>query len=265
MSIEQNFESYQLAIGNALRLEKDRIRHLIGSDHWLTDGEHKEYVLRDVISGFIPESYRVSSGFVCYPSQKKSSGQIDVLITSRSYPTLYKQNDLLFVTADATRAIIEVKTKISRGKHLNQVVEKLCDQIEALRELNSKCWCGLFIYDAGGVREQDVLGALQTKSLGRRNRVINCVSIGEKAFIRYWANGHPQSGLPHEPIWHAYNLNQLSAPYFISNLIAECSPDYGGEQAIAMFPLRGEYGKEKLKSYYAFLQRENVFKFDERT
>ncbi|UPW20121.1 hypothetical protein M0C34_07625 [Agarivorans sp. TSD2052] len=264
MSIEQNFESYQLAISNALKLEQDRIRHLIGSDHWLTDGEHKEYILRDVISGFIPESYRVGSGFVCYPSQKKSSGQIDVLITSRNFPTLYKQGDLQFVTADATRAIIEVKTTISRGKQLHKVIGKLCDQIEALRELNSDCWCGLFIYDAGTLSEEVVLKTLQANVANCSKRVINCVSVGDKKFIRYWANGHPQSRLPRQPIWHAYNLKKLSAPYFISNLIAECSPDYEGDQATAMFPLRGEYGKERLKSYYAFLGSDSVSRFDER-
>ena len=264
MSIKQNFENYQLAIGSALKSEQDHIRHLIGGDHWLTDGEHKECILRKVIARFIPESFRVGSGFVCYPNQRKSSGQIDVLITSRNSPTLYKQSDLQFVTADAARAIIEVKTKISKGKKLHEVIAKLCGQIEALRERNADCWCGLFIYDAGTLTEEVVLDALQVNVLGNEKRIINCVSVGDKSFIRYWAHGHLQSGLSSRPIWHAYDLKKLSAPYFISNLIAECSPGYSSDQASAMFPLRGKYGKERLKSYYAFLKGNGVSKFNER-
>jgi len=139
LTIRQDFLSYQVTISNALKLEQNRIRHLIGDKHWPTDGEYKEQILRDVISDFIPEVYRVGSGFVCYPEIQSSSGQLDILITSTHYPTLYKQGNLHFVTADAARAIIEVKTKISRDKKLNEVVEKLCSQIEKIRKIYPKC------------------------------------------------------------------------------------------------------------------------------
>jgi len=111
MAIEQNFLTYQKSIGEALKIEQNRIRDLIGSSHWLTDGEHKESILRKVLKNFLPEIYRVGTGFVCYPNIEEggaNSSQIDILITSKDFPTLYKSGELHFVTPECVNAIVEV-------------------------------------------------------------------------------------------------------------------------------------------------------------
>ena len=49
MPIQRNFLEYHKSIARELEATKDRIRQLIGDKHWLTDGEHKEAVLRRVL------------------------------------------------------------------------------------------------------------------------------------------------------------------------------------------------------------------------
>lgn len=145
MPIEQDFISYHKSIGDSLKSPEKRIRNLIGNSHWLTDGEHKESILRKVISDFSPEIHRVGSGFICYPSVANNSGQIDILITSKMHPTLYKSGELHFVTPDCVSAIIEVKTKLTNGAVLDSVLDKLSTQIEMVRKVNPECWAGLFM------------------------------------------------------------------------------------------------------------------------
>ena len=129
MSIQPDLVAYHKSISAELTSNKNRIRNLIGSVHWLTDGEHKESILRKVIENFAPEIFRIGRGFVCYPSSRntdeKSSKQIDILITSKDKPTLYKDIDLHLVTADSVKAIIEVKTKLKKGEDFKKIVKSL--------------------------------------------------------------------------------------------------------------------------------------------
>lgn len=99
MPIQQSLLSYISSIGSELKNSKDRIRNLIGSSHWLTDGEHKETILGNVLKNHIPEIFNIGSGFVCYPGiESNSSNQLDVLITHKYNPTLYKLDNMFVVT-----------------------------------------------------------------------------------------------------------------------------------------------------------------------
>ncbi|EGR1879828.1 hypothetical protein ABWK96_004474 [Vibrio parahaemolyticus] len=261
MPVEQNFIAFQESVACALRASEDRIRHLIGGSHWLTDGEHKESLLRDTISEFSPEMYRVGAGFICYPAQETSSGQIDILITHISHPTLYKRSGLHFVTADSVAAIVEVKTKLSRGEKLDNAIRKLSTQINGIRrtrgftEAKQRVWAGLFIYDEGDLNPEDVLESLRKNTVGYEDGAINCVAVGHKFFIRFWENGHSETGLENGEVWHSYNLQSLSHSYFISNLIARISPSISEDNAQAWFPITGAFGKVRLMNGHSFLDK----------
>lgn len=262
MAITQDLVAYHKSIGFELKSSKDRIRDLIGNAHWLTDGEHKESILRKVISNFSPETFRVGQGFVCYPDSQppntKSSTQIDVLITSKSQPTLYKDSDLHLVTPDTVYAIVEVKTELQQGESLRNVLRKLSSEARRIRT-NSRssipCWAGLFVYDSGNIGDENLLGTLQeiTEDI---SATINCVAIGNQLFARFWPEGHPGSGLENGPMWHSYELDNLAQPYFISNLISHLSPLL---QEDAWFPIPGT--KEVHRRHYARLGRDRVDRF----
>jgi len=268
MAIEQNFLTYQKSIGEALKREQNIIRYLIGDSHWLTDGEHKESILRKVLKNFLPEIYRVGTGFVCYPNIEEggaNSSQIDILITSKEFPTLYKSGELHFVTPECVNAIVEVKTELTNGK-IEEVLQKLSNDVKKIRENlveGQECWAGLFIYKQGSLKAKKVLKALQKVASNDINGVINYVSIGENIFIRFWENGHSSSGLDSVPIWHSYYITpiNLSQPYFINNIVASLSPVLTQISSDALFPIR-DRGKEKYKNLYIKLDETRVYRFD---
>lgn len=255
MPIEQNLLAYRESISEELDIAKNRVRRLIGSAHWQTDGEHKESVLRKVIRALAPETLRIGRGFVCFPQDRESSGQIDILITSKSSPTLYRDENLVFVTSNAAEAIIEVKTELKKGAKFKQALRKLTDELEKIRSRSNRsepCWGGLFIYNSHpSLSHEYVLESLQSVTGGRMVRAVNCVSIGVDTFIRFWRSGHPETSPERLPMWHSYNLRQLAQPYFIGNLIFHVTPGVSLDDQLAWFPIPGT--KETQRCYYAKL------------
>lgn len=99
--IRSDLTEYHKSISQELNLVKDRVRNIIGSSHWQSDGEHKEAVLRRILRTHLPESLHVARGFVYFPREfqydnewRNVSPQLDILIRDRSKPTLFKDEDL---------------------------------------------------------------------------------------------------------------------------------------------------------------------------
>ena len=260
--IERNFQDHLRSISAEFQATKRRVRDLIGSTHWLSDGEAKEAIFRRILSTYIAESVHVSSGFICYPNAPRSyhdgrntSTQIDVLVTSRDKPTLYKEQDLIIVTADAVRAIVEVKTARTLTE-IRQDIVKLADNIQRTREaaLCQEHWAGLFIYEPLAAPTiniyQEVLTVLQEVTRGEPLRVINCIAIGENVFIRFWQEGNDVDNAYSGPVWHSYDLPRLAQGYFLGNLVWAVSPSDPATQYI-WFP--AENGKESRRRYYCGL------------
>lgn len=267
--MDRNFVEYHKSIACELNVLKDRVRHLIGSAHWLTDGEHKEAVLRKIISNYLPEVFHVGRGFVCYPGGE-SSTQIDILITTKSKPTLFKDGELVFVTPDAVRAIVEVKTS-QTSSDFKDTAQKLADELQKVRDCQrstDSCWGGIFVYTPGKGLKNSGASSGAGLSIGHKNlllalhgaanytdfeanRVINCVSVGESSFARCWRSGS-QAGnsVIMMDAWHSYELQDdlkgLSQAYFLSNLVDHLSQGImfdGFDSQYAWFPIHG--GKEK--------------------
>src|SRR3990172_3909969 len=103
-------EAHYRSLAAEIEALKNRVRNFIAKSHWQTDGEWKESVLRAIIQRHLPSDVGVGRGFVIKPSA--SSSQIDVLLYDTSKPLLYRDGDLVFVTVDAVRGIVEVKSKL---------------------------------------------------------------------------------------------------------------------------------------------------------
>lgn len=244
--MDRNFVEYHKSIASELDAISNRIRHLIGSAHWLTDGEHKEAILRKAISNYLPEAFHVGRGFVCYPGGQ-SSTQLDILITTKSKPTLFKDGELVFVTPDAVRAIIEVKTS-QTSSEIKETAGKLSDELQRVRECQrsmDSCWGGIFVYKPGSGLKKSAASAGNDLATSHRNlllalngaskdidfsanRVINCASIGKSSFARFWTNGSRAGNtIVGTDTWHSYELEDdlkgLAQAYFLSNLVSHLS------------------------------------------
>jgi hypothetical protein len=219
-----NVSSYFRSLSAELDALKDRIRYLIEDGHWLTDGEGKESILRTILTRHLPANVQAARGFVI--DLDWQSTQIDILLYDNSKPALYRDGDLVFITPEAVKGIIEVKTSVD-NHDLDVALMKLaknCEHIE--KEVDHEIFVGLFSYEAqiGHHPTQNILERLCETARGRSERVVNHVCLGKDLFFRYWTQ-HPDGGPPREGYnsWHAYNVEGMARGYFLQNVIDSAS------------------------------------------
>lgn len=258
-----NLLEYHKSINSEFDVLKNRVRHLIGEAHWPSDGEQKEIVLRKVLGNHIAESLRISRGFICYPNGSPSK-QIDVLITDRSKPTLFQEGDRVFVTPDAVKAIIEVKTDENLTE-LREAAGILSEQIERVREYNTDCLAGLFAFGEAATNHNTILTAIREKSQGKKERVINWCSLGPEIFIRFWQEGTQlknrdiENDTVLEDSWYSYQLRDLGQAYFVSNVVWDTASNNVHEMQSLWFPIEG--GKERYRQAHIALAGGEVHEF----
>ena len=219
---------------------KDRVRNFIDSAHWQTDGEWKETVLRAVLSERLPETVKIGRGFVL--TRQGASTQCDVLLYKSDAPLLFKDGELVFLTPDAVLGIIEVKSKTDRRK-LEDALDKLAAIGEKLADHRSHCFFGLFSYETTIADDHTTLQVLRDKC-DSPAKVVNFLNLGCSRFVRWWEL-HPEGDGVAYRRWHSYQLENMSAGYFIANAIEFVSPHSVGQNNWLWFP---EEGKESMKT-----------------
>ncbi len=249
---QPDFRKYHLSIAQELHALKNRVRNLV-RNHWPTDGEFKEAILRNILRRHVPETLMIGKGFVVSP--ENVSTQIDLLLVDKNAPTLFKDGDLMIVTPDAVRAIIEVKTSLKRGD-LPKVLTKLAEQGRVCSSVTMKeIWTGLFVYQDMQNGDQRILQAVgQARS--QTGQSVNCICTGSSTFVRFWQQGEApevpgRRSASQAPLWRSYKLKGLAPVYFIANLLAASSPPDRSPTAIpdaqcrslVWFPVQG--GKEQ--------------------
>lgn len=221
---------------------KSRIRHLIADRHWLTDGEWKESVLRTVLRRHMPSTTGVGRGFII--SQSSVSSQIDVLLYNTERPILHRDGDLVFVTPDAVRGIIEVKATLRRQETV-EILEKLANNAMLVPGAASKVFLGLFSYEAELGQNGDAFlrDALRTAAAGDEHRAVNHVCAGWCMFAKYRAH-HPffQDEMKR---WFTYQVDRLAPGYFVANALESLVGQPIRDNLWAWYPLEG---KEIFKS-----------------
>lgn len=230
-----NTKEFHISTGKELLAVKDRVRHLIS--HWGEDGRYKESVLKLIIKRFLPEKYKIATGFVVKETHERgnhnASSQIDLIIYDNQYPVLFKDNDFVIVTPDSVRAIIEVKANI-KNQDVKRVVEKSNDVGKFIyngkTDKNSFFFNGVFSY-AGYERIQDyqiienkiTFANLNCSSEQYFNKFkVNHICFNSDLLFKFWEQKTPNES------HYLYKLKDLSFSFFISNLM-----DYlGGDSVI---------------------------------
>jgi len=219
MDVKAHFES----LTKELEALRDRVRNFsVDTPNWQTDGEWKESALRSVLRGYLPSHIEPLRGFVVTPD--RGSGQIDVILYDNRQPVLFRNGDLVFVTPDAVRGIVEVKSNIHDRNGLRAALDSLstnAEMIRSARQQQDDLFVGLFSYqteiDAGHFME--VLVDLREAARTFRSRIINHVSLGCSHFIKFWEYSPSSPTRNDYDEWHSYSLINLSAGYFINNLV----------------------------------------------
>jgi len=224
----------------------NNVRDLI--NHHGEDGRYKEAVLKSMIKRFLPEKYVLATGFVIRPENDygthESSTQVDLVIYDNSSPVIFKEGDFVILTPDSVRAIIEVKTNLL-SLDVTAVVKK-ANKIgqfifEGKKDKKDLLFNGIFSFEGGSFFEetfkQNILFANQefANEKGYKKFVVNHISVNKDRFLKFW----PEDALPHS----LYEPEDLSFPFFISNLIAFLASHSVSTNNFIWFPNNKELGR----------------------
>ena len=109
--------AYLASWAQELEARAQRVRYLIGDAHWLSDGNHKEALLREFLSRYLSSGLVICNGFVRSPSpQNNCSPEVDVLIVDpSSHPPFFAEGGLQIVPPTSVVAHIEVKSTFEKN------------------------------------------------------------------------------------------------------------------------------------------------------
>ena len=244
-----DYLAHAKALADEIEASKDRVRNL--SRHWATDGEHKEQCIRDVLRRRLPQRYIVGHGFIL--TGDSTSTQIDILVVDGERPIVSRDaNDGMYVTPDAVKAIVEVKTRLRSRREYAEALEKLSANVEMC--LPYSVWSGLFVMeddDRVGYwdgRPDDELLLAADESADHPDTRVNCIALGPDLFVRYWSDSKREAdGEIDGPAWHSYKMMRLAPAYFVGNLVgtlAKLPPEF----MRVWFPAPN--GKESFRRWY---------------
>lgn len=208
---------YHRSVHAELESIKDRVRSLVR--HWPTDGAFKEDILKLVLRRHLPESLMIARGFVV--TQNDASTEIDILIVDREKATVFKADDLVIVTPDAVKAVIEVKTSLpSKGK-INKAIKKLAaiKRLLSTSRTGRKAWTGLFIYEGSNDKHEVLLRALGNAARPD-NAAINCIAYGSDVIATFIDMREVSAAPPEDTHWRTGESPDAAPSLFLAYLIS---------------------------------------------
>lgn len=273
-----NTKNFQKSITLELETLKNRVRDLIDDKHWLSDGEFKEAILRNVLKRNLPSNLSIGTGFVINSQTKEISSQIDLIIYENEYPPLFIEGDFILIESKGVKGIIEVKTKLNNNQ-IKDVLEKINENVRVIKgwNKNSKLkFTGLFSYDYEGFKIDEIndtelvekeiekaknrlLNLSSNQTLEKSNGLVNHISLGKDFFIRYWDKNCLIDNKPTNDynFYNFYHLPDLGYSYFISNIYELCSTVDLYDRQWFSFPIDG--GKEKYRFHTHMLKKKTDY------
>lgn len=114
--MKPDFSAYLQSWAQEFQARASRVRQLIGDAHWLSDGQHKEALLREFLVRYLPNRFQTSRGFVKSPSLAGNcSPEIDILIFDPStHPALFSEGNFHIVAPTSVVAHLEVKSELTK-------------------------------------------------------------------------------------------------------------------------------------------------------
>ena len=119
--MQPRFDDYFRSLSAELEAQANRVRCLIGSAHWLSDGGHKESILRHIIERHMPSGTLVARGFIVNNSSDEAcSREQDIFIvdTSSEAP-LFNQGGLIITPQEYVYASVSVKSAFGKNEFLD--------------------------------------------------------------------------------------------------------------------------------------------------
>jgi hypothetical protein len=184
----------------------ERVRNLIR--HTSSVGTYRENLLQSLLKKHLPERYHVATGFI-YGTHR----QLDVLIYDRiEYAPLFREGDLVVVPPEAVRAVIEVKTDLTKVQLISSL--KLIDEVSVLDNCVPPFFKGIFGFesdlDAEGINKEvsefynkeiddlDDINSIEMNPIITPFRHLTSMCVLEKLYseVQFEKNGEPSRYRP---------------------------------------------------------------------
>ena len=254
-----NTKLFHKSITKELNVIKNRVRNLIGDSNWGKEGEYKEAILRNIIERFLPQNFKIGTGFIIKinhnnlrNSDIECSTQVDVIIFNASHPVLFSEGDFYILTPKCVKAVIEVKTNIE-NQNLTEIIKKnnnLGDFLDST-DSNQSVFNGILSYEGyeGINNKQDVERLIENKIKNGVDGInyIDHISLNNKIFIKNFCHKIKETGQDKYlfNIFSVYKIQDLSFSYFISNLLQSLVGEPIKEESDLWFPIDKEEFKLK--------------------
>ncbi|HMR89127.1 MAG TPA: hypothetical protein PKD51_13280 [Saprospiraceae bacterium] len=135
-----NKNQFLSSIAQELEQKSKRITEII--NHPGTIGSYREDLLKNVLSKYLPKKFSISSGFI-----EGCPRQIDIIIyDSHNYIPLFRENNIVVVKIESVRAIIEVKSKLTKDKLTESL--KLLNEVSNIRQSIIPFYKGVFAFSS---------------------------------------------------------------------------------------------------------------------
>lgn len=140
MSHFENDQEYLESWSAELTAKADRIRQLIGDKHWLTDGHHKEIIVREFLTRYLPVTLNVGSGFIKSLKGGNCSKEVDILISDSSrHPPFFNEGGIQILPPSSTIAYIEMKSSFS-APNLDDAIDAVAWNQHCLNDYKIDVW-----------------------------------------------------------------------------------------------------------------------------
>ncbi|MCE0497976.1 MAG: hypothetical protein LV481_08540 [Methylacidiphilales bacterium] len=180
-----------------LKSRSNRIRSLIGNRHWLSDGHHKESLLRDILKRHLPKDWSVTRGFIVAPPPINSiSPEVDILITNSGLATPWlNESELTITPPNGVLAHIHVKTEFGTAELKDALLHayKVNQSMEHYRDM-SRVWTGVIFFERTNITKNSQFEDTLTRALAKVKKAVgqinpnflpHCIAILDKhSFIR---------------------------------------------------------------------------------
>lgn len=161
-------DAYLRSWSDELLARANRVRELIGDAHWLSDGHHKEALIREFLCRYLPRTINISTGFVrATGKQQKCSPEIDILIFDPvKHPPYFNEGGLSIVPPSSVIAHYEVKTKFTKQSLKNALstiveVQLILSNSDVQSNLNNIWRCICFYECEDSRTSQSIMSTLK--------------------------------------------------------------------------------------------------------